>query len=156
YLFRPTVNGQARQGTGGTTAITATRACCGPGSSGIKNRPPTRLDRVSEGYNHSVKRHSGVCCFCCKSAAKPALVAALPPRLRARGSAFLNTPIPPVSPVLSGRDQALTNFPDRTSLTRSQLLTTATVQRDCGNCGVVLSGLDRVSDGGRPISAQVQ
>jgi hypothetical protein len=61
-------------------------------------------------YNHSLNCYLPVYCFCSKSAAKsPALVAVSVDRQKATGSAFPNARIPPVSPVLSGRDQAFTN-----------------------------------------------
>jgi hypothetical protein len=56
---------------------------------------------------------------------------------RDRRIGLAEPPASPVPPVLSGRDQAPPNSLIEQSLTRSQLLTPATVQRDCGNSGVV-------------------
>ena len=60
------------------------------------------------------------------------------PGQRATELVLANARIAPVSPVLSGRDQAFTHFLTEESLTRSQPPTPATVKRDCGNCGIII------------------
>ena len=79
--------------------------------------------------------------LCRKSAAQsPVLVAVVQPPAQDRWTGPAEAKAPCSACFIKSRS-GITKFRHRKSLTRSQLLTPATVQRDCGNSGVVTEKL---------------